>query len=286
MKRLFALALLVMFGVMSTGIEHAEAKRFGGGMSFGKQRTAQSQTSFGQRQATSQKAAANGQRGSARPGFMGAIAGLALGGLLGALFFGGAFEGINLFDIVILGVIAFFIISLLRRRAAGMSRPMAYAGADAGRTGYAPQQPSGMPQSGTTAGRAVRPQIDAQHFTAAARDIFMRMQAAWDARDMDEIHRFCNADIGSRIEQDMQAAGDRHSHTEVGMLNAAILDSWVESDSEWVAVHFTAMLREQTLDAAGSVIEDTSHEVNETWIFNHDPTSDDPTWYLAGIQQA
>jgi len=31
--------------------------------------------------------------------------------------------------------------------------------------------------------------------------------------------------------------------------------------------------------------ETVTHEVQEHWIFRHDPNSDDPTWYLAGIQQ-
>jgi len=26
--------------------------------------------------------------------------------------------------------------------------------------------------------------------------------------------------------------------------------------------------------------------MHETWIFRHAPNADDPTWYLAGIQQA
>lgn len=282
MKRVMALALVALFGVMSTGIDHAEAKRFGGGISFGKQRMVQPQQSFSQRQALPQK---SGQRGSARPGLMGAIAGLALGGMLGALFFGGAFEGINLFDIVILGIIAFFIISLLKRRAAGMARPMAYAGAS-GQPAYGNEQGFGMPQGGQMRGQVVRPQIDEQHFTAAARDIFMRMQAAWDKRNMEDIHRFCTRDVVAKIAQDMNTAGDHESRTEIGMLDAAILDAWVESDAEWVAIHFTAMLREQTLDATGAAIEDRSHEVNETWIFTHNPAANDPTWYLAGIQQA
>jgi predicted lipid-binding transport protein (Tim44 family) len=54
---------------------------------------------------------------------------------------------------------------------------------------------------------------------------------------------------------------------------------------EWVAVNYTAMLREQTLDDNGNAIENETTEVNEIWIFQHDPQSEDPTWHLAGIQQ-
>jgi len=69
-------------------------------------------------------------------------------------------------------------------------------------------------------------------------------------------------------------------------LHAEIADSWIESDLEWAAVHFTAMLREQSQDSNGQVQEDATGETHETWIFRHDPAADDPIWYLAGIQQA
>jgi len=33
-------------------------------------------------------------------------------------------------------------------------------------------------------------------------------------------------------------------------------------------------------------LEADSNNLDETWIFKHAQKSDDPTWYLAGIQQA
>ena len=51
---------------------------------------------------------------------MGMLGGLALGGLLGALFFGGAFENINFMDVLIFGLIAcvLYKIFVSRKRAA------------------------------------------------------------------------------------------------------------------------------------------------------------------------
>ena len=45
-------------------------------------------------------------------------------------------------------------------------------------------------------------------------------------------------------------------------------------------------LRENALFGLGKVIESANTQVNEIWIFQHQPDSDDPTWYLAGIQQS
>jgi predicted lipid-binding transport protein (Tim44 family) len=134
-----------------------------------------------------------------------------------------------------------------------------------------------------TGGKMLRPKINEKHFLDAARDIYMRMQKAWDSGDVEDIREFCTAEIADRISHDMQTTAT--NRTEVATLNAEIADSWIESDLEWVAVNYTAMLREQTLDDSGNTVEDETTEVNEIWIFQHNPQSENPTWYLAGIQQ-
>ena len=281
MRNLFIVTILAAFGFSILGIvDDADARRFGGGMSFGKQRMKQSAPRM-QRQSTPTKSAAAGQRGSARTGMMGMIGGLALGGLLGAMFFGGAFEGINFFDILIIGGGLMLLFWFMRRKA----QPMAYANQyGQHREPHGNADADIYPQGEqVTGGKMLRPEINEKHFLGAARDIYMRMQKAWDSGDIEDIREFCTAEIADRISRDMQAT--ETNHTEVATLNAEIADSWIELDLEWVAVNYTAMLHEQTLDDSGSTVEDETTEVNEIWIFQHDPRSDDPTWYLAGIQQ-
>ncbi len=53
------------------------------------------------------------------------LGGLALGGLLGALFFGGAFENLNFLDIAIFALIGFLLYRLFAARA---RRAMSHAG--------------------------------------------------------------------------------------------------------------------------------------------------------------
>ena len=84
----------------------------------------------------------------------------------------------------------------------------------------------------------------------------------------------------------MVSLGEGRALTEVAMLEASLAEAWLESGYEWAAVNFNAMLREQSLDAAGTLTEDLQHQVREYWIFRHDPRMGNPTWYLAGIQQA
>jgi len=292
MKRLILFTMIAGFGLSLLGLaDDADARRFGGGSSFGKHRSVMPPSQsrmFNQRQATPQKSAAAGQRGSARTGMMGMLGGLALGGLLGAMFFGDGFEGINLFDILIIGGIIALVVMFLRRRAAPRQPSFAGAAYPGGNEQFGGSFPDAQPEQENTAtdgpvGSALRPQIDEKQFIPAAKEIYVRMQKAWDNNDIDDIRQFCTHEIAERIARDMQP-GQTHV-TEVATLNAEIADAWIESDLEWVAVNYTAMLREQTLDQGGATLEDQTAEVNEVWIFQHKPDADDPTWYLAGIQQ-
>lgn len=103
-----------------------EAKRFGGGSSFGgkksysspfKKNTAQKK-SFSQQKAASSNQQRK-QQLSKKGGLMGMLGGLALGGLLGALFFGGAFENFNFFDFLIIGGIIFAVMWFMKRKKQG-----------------------------------------------------------------------------------------------------------------------------------------------------------------------
>lgn len=290
LKKLIMFTLIAAFGLSVSGFaDDADARRFGGGSSFGKHRMVSppSQSrSFNQRQSSSKQTATAGQRGSARTGMMGMLGGLALGGLLGALFFGGAFEGINLFDIVIIGAMIALLFMFLRKRAP--ARAPSYAGGQMPSFDQQPQQQPDVdhaaePAPSEPVGSALRPEIDPKRFIPAAKEIYVRMQKAWDNGDIEDIRTFCTAEIAERIARDIKPG--ESNVTEVATLNAEIIDSWIESDLEWVAVNYTAMLREQTLNDAGDTLEDSSAEVNEVWIFQHKPDSEDPTWYLAGIQQ-
>lgn len=121
----FVAAIVLSVGVMDV----AEAKRMGGGKSFGgkssfnqpAQNRQQAAPANSNPSGTQQSAAQTqnaGQRAAlaGRGGMMGMLGGLALGGLLGALFFGGAFENINFMDVLIFGLIAFVLYKIFASR--------------------------------------------------------------------------------------------------------------------------------------------------------------------------
>ena len=99
----------------------AEARRMGGGKSFGSSPTHQSQPAQRQQAPRDQQAAPRQQQPGAAANsgasrWLGPLAGIAAGGLLAAMLFGDGFEGIQLFDILLLGVIAFVLFKLFARR--------------------------------------------------------------------------------------------------------------------------------------------------------------------------
>jgi len=287
MRKIITVSVLALFCLMVTGMNHdAQAKRFGGGMSFGKS-FSKPQASPAPKQGFAQKQNAAGKASPARGGMMGMLGGLMMGGLLGALLFGGAFDGINFMDILLLGGISFAIFWFMRKKfTATPKENYAYAGQQS-------QPKPSMLQENAFTSSQTSPQVsgigssdvDENFFIPAAKDIFLRMQRSWDGKNMDDIRTFCTPEIASRIELDMNALGETKTQTEIAMLNADMLNTWIESDYEWVAVKFVALLKEDTLASTGEILESDSNKLDETWIFRHDQQSDDPTWYLAGIQQ-
>ena len=116
---IFITFITIAFAFVST----VEAKRFGGGGSFGGKKSYSSpfKQSGAQKKSFSQQKAAttNQQRKqqlSSRGGLMGMLGGLALGGLLGAMFFGGAFEGFNFFDFLMIGGVIFAVFWFMKRK--------------------------------------------------------------------------------------------------------------------------------------------------------------------------
>ncbi|MDQ6950057.1 MAG: TIM44-like domain-containing protein [Mariprofundales bacterium] len=290
MKKWMILMIVAVAAMALWPADQADARRFGGGFSFGSHHRSFGRSHASQPRHTSSRNATANRR--PRSGLMGGIAGLAMGGLLGAMFFGGGFSGINMFDILIIAAIGWGVMWWFRRKAPklsqqGFRQPMS-AGSDGHHTYSA--EPEGMAQgSGSSSGPSgamERPQMDETVFLDASRSIFIRMQAAWDKQDIEDIRRFCRPEVAAHVEQEIQSQGEQRNQTEVVTLEAQLLESWIESGREWAAVTFTAMMKEQTLDHAGTVLENENRRVEETWTFCHDASSSDPTWYLAGIAQA
>ena len=134
MKRFLSIAMALCIGL--TMSLDANAKRFGGGKSAGaapSHQTSQMAPSAGA--GTAATAGAAGAAGAAAKAggasrWLGPLAGIAAGGLLASMFMGGGFQGMQIFDILIMAVIAFLIfrfIAARRRKQADMMAPAGHA---------------------------------------------------------------------------------------------------------------------------------------------------------------
>jgi predicted lipid-binding transport protein (Tim44 family) len=277
------LAILTAVVGLSMAAVDADAARFGGGRSIGKQRD-MTQQAQPKAPAQQQQAPATPQQ---QPGgmskWLGPLAGLALGAGLAALFLNNGMAGI-LAGLLLLGLIVaavFFVFRALRGRSS--PQPVQYAGAGAAGNAPLPSQQlyggGAAPGSvaATTAGATRWPAgFNADEFARQAKLNFVSMQDASDRRDLSTMREFLTPELYREIEADIHAQGHAPQKTEVVTLNADVLDVATEGDLYVVSVRFSGLIREN----AG----EDPHAFSEVWHLEK-PVSGHSGWIVSGIQQ-
>jgi predicted lipid-binding transport protein (Tim44 family) len=304
MKNWLIAAAVAGLAAVFTPIE-AEAKRFGGGKSTGMQRDMPAQRNATPDAPTTAPAAAGatgaaGAAAASRPGWMAPVAGLAAGLGIAALasYLGFGEELANLLMIALLAVAAIVVVRLLMRRFAGGSPQLATAaagpaggaqgamarsslqGASTPAWNPAPVQPGAaadpvMPMAGARAAAASVPaDFDREGFERIAKMIFIRMQAAHDAADLNDLRQFTTPELFASVRLDLQERGAAPNHTDVVRVDAEVLDVAQEAERQVVSVRFHGLIREeQGADA---------QPFDEVW---HLVKAEGANWAIAGIQQ-
>lgn len=262
----------------------ADARRFGGGRTIGKQREAITQQQAAPKTPAQQQTAAGTstpptQQPSAASRWLGPLTGLALGAGLAALFLnngiGGLLAGLLLIGLMIAAAV--YVARLVRGRMA--SAPIQYAGADAGGGSEPPRiEPAlggAAPHSVATLSRWPAG-FDEAGFVRHAKLNFVRLQATHDQKDLATIRDFVTPEIYREIEADVQAAGTAPQQTEVVTLNAEVLDVTTEADFYVVSVRFSGLIRE----TAG----EEPQPFREIWHLEK-PVAGSGGWLVAGIRQ-
>ncbi len=276
------IATLMTLAVLSFGLAafDAEAKRFGGGKSIGQQRQSISpQAAPKPTQAPTAAAAATGGNKWAGP-----LAGLAAGGLLAALFMGGAFEGVNMTDVLMLAALMaaiFFVIRMMRKsRQEQVTRPLQYSGMDAN-TSNSPITPASMGLGAATDATQKTANIPAdfkvEPFLRNAKTSFIRLQAANDARDLNDIREYTTPEMYAEISMQISERGDEPQKTEVLSINAELLEVVTTDDQAIASVRFNGQLRESP--------DSLPESIDEIWHVQKSLKDAEAVWLLAGIQQ-
>ncbi len=241
-------------------------------------------------------------------GFFRNMAGGILGGMLGGMLFrslgfgGGGMGGggIGLFEIILIGGIAYMIYRMVKRRRAESVAYQSTLEQEGYQQGYAhPQQDIGGTSqagpadlaSGLGYIRQMDPTFAENRFTDNAMDIFFKIQSAWMNRDLapvtplltDEMRGIFQGDISKML------AEKRVNRLEnIAVRSVDIAEAWQEQGQDFITTRIYANLLDYTTDdASGAVVEGSRTEpvkFEEFWTFTR-PVGDNP-WRLSAINQA
>ena len=313
MKR-FLLVLLMVASTLALTISDADARRLGGGGSFGKQSSGIS------RQAPTQPTQNFGNTNQAKPaapattppsippkpaspwkGILGgALLGLGLGALMSHFGMGGAFGSFLMMALLAVAVI--FVVRLVMRRAGNTPAPAAYSGAsspaasfDSNSSGFTPEigsrinsgpsfQPSALQaDSAATAAAAghgepwgIPADFDVPGFVRSAKTYFIRLQAAWDKADINDIREFTTPEMFGELRLQLQERGASPNNTDVVQLDGELMGIETVGSDYLASVKFTGLIKE--------VPEASAEPFTEVWNLSK-PQSGQGGWVLAGIQQ-
>lgn len=279
-----------------------QAKRLGGGGSSGMKRDIPARTAPDATPAkpaaptAAPNAAGAAPQAAPKRSWMGPLAGLAAGlgiaALMSHLGLGEAFgEFLMLALLAIVAVIA--IRFLLRRFGPAAQRNaapqgMQFAGGAAG-GGSVPLAGGGTGSGWGTSGQTTAPAVahvdpvagrlpadfDAAAFERIAKMIFIRLQAANDSADLNDLRSFTTPELFASIRLELQERGNATQQTDVVKIDAEVVDFAAEAERQLVSVRFHGLIREEKDGAA--------HPFDEVWHLVR--PLDSQAWAIAGIQQ-
>lgn len=302
MKMLSLMAIALAMALTFVSADADAARRFGGGKSSGMQRQATTPpaaapaptpSSPSSAAAATKAPATAGAPPTAAPkrSWMGPLAGLAAGlGLAALASHFGFGEQLGSMMMIGLAVMAVMVLVgfIMRRRAVTQPSEMAgagglqYAAAGVERTFDKPKVLDFPMAGASSGGGAVTPagnipaDFDVAGFVRNAKVHFIRLQAANDAGNLDDIREFTTPEMfaEAKINIGERAAGSQE--TDVVNINAEVIEVAEEAARYVVSVRFTGLLREEK---NGPV-----EPIDEIWHLVK-PREGKGGWLLAGIQQ-
>jgi len=118
--------------------------------------------------------------------------------------------------------------------------------------------------------------FDKEAFLRHAKSNFIRLQAAWDKADVNDIREFTSPEVYAELRMQIQERGAQPDFTDVVTIDAELLGIETSVNDYLASVKFTGMIR----SAPGAAAEPFA----EVWNMSK-PVSGNSGWVLAGIQQ-
>lgn len=265
MQKLISIFFIILFS-MCLITNDAFAKRFGGGKSFGVSRPAATQSHHYSRNNMTANKPSLGSR------LLGPIAGLITGGLLASLLMGHGLAG-GMISWLVLGLAAFFLFKMFAKKRQSEFQPSnnsAFSNQQ-----YFNQAPEASTPTSTFRAFDGSRDFDQEVFLRDAKKQFIRLQAAYDEKNLVDLKRFTSPEVYAEIRMQLEERGDKPNQTDVLALDATFIEVTNESSDEKLAsVKFSGTLRED---------HGTPENFTETWHFRKSSFATE--WVVAGIEQ-
>jgi predicted lipid-binding transport protein (Tim44 family) len=269
------------------------ARRFGGGGNLGKQRPAPTATKEATPPASQPGQASPAAPAPApaaapatippKPSFMqrwgGVLAGLGIGVLLASLF--GAQMGPiigMLLAVLVAAAVVYGLFRLFAKKREPETRNVQFAGIGSAiepPPAAAPPVSNVSPSSSRSAIQI--PGFEVAPFIRVAKTSFIRMQAANDRGDLDDIRDFTTPELYAEIAMQLGERGAAPQRTDVVSVEADVIEAVVEDGYEVASVRFWGLIREN--DAANP------ESFDEIWHVRRKAGDAKASWLIAGIQQ-
>jgi predicted lipid-binding transport protein (Tim44 family) len=217
---------------------------------------------------------------------------------------GGGYGGPGLFDLLLLGGLAYFGYRWISRRS---SYAGGYSGAEygggyrqdwpvdsSGRQGTVTSLPPTQEREldrGVEQIRVLDHNFDPQRFGDQAMDFFFRLQAAWSTRDLSPMRGELVEEIAVKLQNDIDRLQREHllNHVEnIAVRTCELSEAWQESGQDFATVYFYANCLDYDVNEAnGSVVRGSKTEPSkfeEFWTFTR--PAGGGSWKLSAITQA
>jgi predicted lipid-binding transport protein (Tim44 family) len=185
---------------------------------------------------------------------------------------GGALGSILL--MVALAALVMFLIARFRR---SQQPAMQYSGQGAP---YAqPEQQammSGASVSTAPEAKNIPADFPVEAFLRSAKMSFIRLQAANDRKDLNDIREYTTPEMFAEISLQLQERGSAVQTTDVVAVNAALLEVVTENNHAIASVRMSGQLTEN---------KGNPENFDEIWHVQKDLQDDKAVWLLSGIQQ-
>jgi predicted lipid-binding transport protein (Tim44 family) len=275
-------ALFMMFAMVS----EADAKRFGGG-GFGKSFKT---SPFAAKKATPAKNTQQKQAGQKKSGMMGGLmGGLLAGGIFAALLGSGAFEDIQVMDMIIIALLAFVAFKLFKgfMSSRQQTQPrMAANGNNPQQQNFEIPRDTDEVQNKTQATQATGfnhnevpfnlPEgFDQQGFIDGALSHYRTVQESWNKGEVETIEEYVSPELYTALSEQRAKLVDP-PQTEIIDLNAEIVRADQAGNSAEISILFRGTCKDE--------LEKSQDGIFDIWHLQRDLNTENADWVIVGIE--